>query len=34
MAVRGFLNTLNEQLGEADEEQAQGVAFEIMGIIF
>lgn len=37
MAVRGFLNILNEQLTEINNEQdessiTQGVAFEILGI--
>jgi hypothetical protein len=36
MAVRGFLNILNEQLAEINQEQeqvsaAQGVAFEVLG---
>jgi hypothetical protein len=38
MAVRGFLNILNEQLTEISQEQeqlsvAQGVAFEVLGKI-
>jgi Fanconi anemia group I protein len=40
MAVRGFLNTLNEQLTEIDDEQdpeqallAQGVSFEVLGLL-
>lgn len=33
MAVRGFLNTLNEQLTEIDDEQSQTVAFEVLGLL-